>query len=93
MSHPAHRLAPTPPPPPPLPHPPTHPPAGGVYATVECFLERLRGKRDMRNAIASGFTTGAVLAARGGPQAILFGGASFAAFSGAMELVIPLVFE
>ena len=32
--------------------------AGGVYSTVECFLEKLRGKKDMRNAVASGFTTG-----------------------------------
>ena len=66
---------------------------GGTYATGECFLERLRGRRDMRNALASGFVTGAVLAARAGPSAMAFGGAGFAAFSGVMELVIPYVFD
>lgn len=67
--------------------------AGGVYATIECFLEQVRGKRDMRNAVASGFATGAVLAARAGPQAMFVGGTGFAAFSAGMELLIPYVFE
>ena len=67
--------------------------AGGVYATIECFLEQVRGKKDMRNAIASGFATGAVLAARAGPTAMLVGGAGFATFSGGMELVLPYVFD
>ena len=66
---------------------------GGVYATVECFLERLRGRRDMRNALASGFATGAALAVRGGPRAMVFGGAGFAAFSGVMELAMPYIFD
>ena len=66
---------------------------GGVYSTIECFLEQLRGKKDMRNAIASGFATGAVLAARAGPTAMLVGGAGFATFSGGMELALPYIFD
>ena len=66
---------------------------GGIYATVECFLEQLRGKRDMRNAIASGFVTGSLLAVRAGPQAMFVGGTGFAAFSAGMELLVPYVFE
>lgn len=66
---------------------------GGTYATIECFLEQVRGKRDMRNAIVAGFSTGAVLAVRGGPQAMFVGGTGFAAFSAAMELIVPHVFE
>ena len=66
---------------------------GGVYATVECFLERLRGRKDMRNALASGAVTGALIAVRAGPRAMAFGGAGFAAFSGVMELMMPYVFD
>ena len=66
---------------------------GGVYATVECFLEQARGKRDIKGATASGFATGALLAVRGGPLAMLIGGSGFAAFSAGMELLIPIVFE
>lgn len=66
---------------------------GGVYATVECFLEQARGKRDLRGATASGFITGALLAVRGGPLAMVIGGSGFAAFSAGMELLIPIVFE
>ena len=67
--------------------------AGGVYSTVECFLEKFRGKKDMRNAVASGFVTGALLAVRAGPKAMVIGGAGFAVFSAAMELIIPHVFD
>ena len=53
----------------------------------------MRGKKDMRNAVGSGFTTGALLAVRGGPKAMAIGGAGFAVFSAVMELVIPHVFD
>ena len=42
-------------------------------------MEQARGRRDMRNAVGSGFVTGALLAVRGGPQAMLLGGAGWTA--------------
>jgi mitochondrial import inner membrane translocase subunit TIM22 len=66
---------------------------GAVYSTVECFLEKIRGKRDMRGAVTSGFVTGAVLAARAGPEAMIVGGAGFATFSAIMEILIPIIYE
>ena len=62
---------------------------GGVYSTIECFLEQLRGRKDVTNAALSGFATGAVLTARAGPTAMAVSGAGFAAFSVVMELAIP----
>ncbi len=64
-----------------------------MYTTIECFLERVRGKHDLPNAVAAGFATGAVLAARAGPLAMVMGGSTFAAFSGVIELVSPYVFD
>jgi import inner membrane translocase subunit TIM22 len=66
---------------------------GGVYSLVECGIESVRGKKDMKGAIASGFITGATLAARAGPQAMILGGAGFAAFSIVIELVSPMLFD
>jgi hypothetical protein len=66
---------------------------GGVYATIECTLEKARGRRDLQNALASGFATGALLAVRGGPVAMAMGGAGFAAFSGAIEILSPYIFD
>lgn len=66
---------------------------GGIYSCVECSLEHVRGKKDMKGAIVSGFVTGATLSARAGPQAALLGGAGFAAFSIAIELLSPLIFD
>lgn len=47
----------------------------------------------MKNAAASGFLTGATLAARGGPVAIMMGGSGFAMFSILIELATPYFFE
>jgi len=66
---------------------------GGLFTLIECALERLRGVKDMKNAVASGFATGAVLAAPAGPAAMVLGGAGFAAFSAVIEVVGPYVFE
>jgi import inner membrane translocase subunit TIM22 len=66
---------------------------GGLYSCVECALERVRGKKDMKGAIVSGFVTGAALAARAGPQAMLLGGAGFGAFSVVIELLSPMIFD
>lgn len=66
---------------------------GAVYTTFECTLEKVRGRKDMKNAVTAGFATGAVLAARAGPSAMLMGGAGFAAFSAVIELVSPMLFD
>ena len=47
----------------------------------------------MKNAVMSGFGTGALLGVRAGPQAMLIGGAGFAAFSVAIELAMPFLME
>ena len=66
---------------------------GGVFTLVECSLEKLRGTRDMKNAIASGFITGAIVAAPAGPAAMVMGGAGFGAFSAVIEVVSPYLFD
>ena len=65
---------------------------GGLFSTIECTLETLRGKKDMKNAIVSGFSSGALLSVRAGPMAALLGGGAFAAFSIAIELASPYLF-
>jgi import inner membrane translocase subunit TIM22 len=66
---------------------------GAVYSGFECAIESVRAKKDMKGAIGAGFATGAVLAAQAGPQAMLLGGAGFAAFSIAIELLSPMLFD
>ncbi|XP_067096463.1 mitochondrial import inner membrane translocase subunit Tim17-B [Osmerus mordax] len=44
---------------------------GGLFSTIDCGLVRLRGKEDPWNSITSGAMTGAVLAARSGPLAMM----------------------
>ncbi|XP_059913907.1 mitochondrial import inner membrane translocase subunit Tim17-B isoform X1 [Gadus macrocephalus] len=44
---------------------------GGLFSTIDCGLVRLRGKEDPWNSITSGAMTGAVLAARSGPFAMM----------------------
>lgn len=65
---------------------------GATFAAIECTLEKLRGKKDLKNAIVAGFSTGALLAARAGPAAMMLGGGGFAAFSIAIELASPWLF-
>ena len=52
-----------------------------VFSGSECALERIRAKNDMYNSIFAGFFSGAALAIKQGPQAMLFGGCGFAVFS------------
>jgi import inner membrane translocase subunit TIM22 len=66
---------------------------GALFTLSECALEKLRGKKDMKNAIMSGFMTGALLSARAGPTAMIMGGSGFAAFSVIIELVSPMLFD
>ncbi|RIA95899.1 mitochondrial inner membrane translocase subunit Tim17/Tim22/Tim23/peroxisomal protein PMP24 [Glomus cerebriforme] len=58
---------------------------GAIFSGTECVIETYRAKNDIYNGTASGCITGAVLAARSGPQAALIGCAGFAAFSTAIE--------
>ncbi|XP_059519690.1 mitochondrial import inner membrane translocase subunit Tim17-B-like [Myotis daubentonii] len=44
---------------------------GGLFSTIDCGLVRMRGKEDPWNSITSGALTGAVLAARSGPLAMM----------------------
>eukprot|EP00478_Filoreta_tenera_P003662 GABV01003890.1.p1 GENE.GABV01003890.1~~GABV01003890.1.p1 ORF type:complete len:137 (-),score=34.84 GABV01003890.1:2-412(-) len=62
---------------------------GGVFATVECGVERYRAKRDAMSSVTAGCITGAGLSARAGPSAAAFGCVGFAAFS----LVIDSFYE
>ena len=61
---------------------------GLIFSTVECFIERERGTRDIQNAMYGGCVTGAILAYQAGPQAMAFGCAGFAAFSAIIEKVM-----
>ena len=58
-----------------------------IFSGTECVLERIRAEDDMWNSISAGFISGAVLAIKQGPQAMLFGGAGFAAFSYVIDKV------
>ncbi|CAM9863934.1 mitochondrial import inner membrane translocase subunit Tim17-B [Petromyzon marinus] len=44
---------------------------GGLFSTIDCGLVKLRGKEDPWNSITSGALTGAVLASRSGPVAMV----------------------
>ncbi|KAL9937530.1 hypothetical protein V8E36_003939 [Tilletia maclaganii] len=58
---------------------------GALYSGIECCIEGYRAKHDMTNPVAAGFFTGAILARNQGPQAVLLGGAGFAAFSAVID--------
>jgi mitochondrial import inner membrane translocase subunit TIM22 len=62
--------------------------AGTVFATFECLIEKKRGKADIWNPVLGGCAAGAALGVRGGPAAMAFGCAGFAAFSGIIEVVM-----
>lgn len=54
---------------------------GALFSGSECVIETYRAKHDMWNSIYAGCSAGAVMAHSGGPKAMCFGCASFAAFS------------
>lgn len=62
---------------------------GGIFATVECTIEKARGKHDMANPILAGCLSGAGLAWRSGPLGMAVGCGGFAAFSAAVEILLP----
>jgi mitochondrial import inner membrane translocase subunit TIM22 len=58
---------------------------GFLYSGTECLIEKYRARHDKWNATLAGCATGGLMAAPGGPKAMCFGCASFAAFSTAIE--------
>lgn len=58
---------------------------GALYSGSECLIEKTRAKHDIYNTVYAGCATGAILAHSGGPKAMCFGCAGFAAFSAAIE--------
>lgn len=64
---------------------------GGLFSTIDCGLVKLRGKEDPWNSITSGAMTGAILAARNGPVAMVgsaaMGGVLLALIEGAGILI------
>jgi import inner membrane translocase subunit TIM22 len=58
---------------------------GAIFSGVECCIEGLRAKNDLKNGAMAGCITGGVLAAPAGPQAAALGCAGFAAFSLAID--------
>ena len=62
---------------------------GGLFSSIECVIEKARGRKDTTNAVVTGALTGAILGARGGPRAIVMGAGGFAFFSVIMELLMP----
>lgn len=54
---------------------------GFLFSICECTLEGFRAKNDLWNSAGGGLAAGAILARNAGPQAMLLGGAGFAAFS------------
>jgi len=61
---------------------------GALYAGSECVIEGYRAKNDIYNAISAGLFSGAVLARKSGPKAMLGGAAAFAAFSAAIDMFL-----
>merc|ERR1719510_1582263 len=65
---------------------------GGTFSSFDCSLQHLRRKDDHWNAIASGFLTGGVLAARGGWKAAsknaVIGGVLLAIIEGVAALLM-----
>ena len=59
-----------------------------LFSGCDCLFEKGRGKHDVVNGGLSGCATGAVLAAKQGPQAAAIGCAGFAAFSVAIDAVM-----
>jgi import inner membrane translocase subunit TIM22 len=52
-----------------------------LFGSVECLIEKYRGKHDVWNPVVSGCVVGATLSASGGPAAACMGCGGFAGFS------------
>lgn len=58
---------------------------GALFSGIECGIEGLRAKNDLKNGTMAGCLTGGILARSAGPQAMAGGCAAFAAFSLAID--------
>ena len=58
---------------------------GGVYGTIECFIERWRGKQDMTNHLITGCAVGGGFGSLAGPSAACMGCLGFTAFGYVIE--------
>ena len=59
-----------------------------LFSGCDCLFEKARGRHDAINGSLSGCATGAVLAAKQGPQAACLGCVGFAAFSVAVDALM-----
>lgn len=66
---------------------------GGVYASIECLLDKARGASDLKNHVAAGAVTGAVLAARAGSKAMLVGAAGISTFTVGIDILMHSLSE
>ncbi len=57
----------------------------GLFNAGDCVIAHARGKEDVWNPIIAGASTGAILAARSGPKAMIISGVFGAAILGVME--------
>jgi mitochondrial import inner membrane translocase subunit TIM17 len=62
----------------------------GLFNAGDCVIAHVRGKEDVWNPIIAGASTGAILAARSGPKAMIISGVFGAAILGVMEGVCPV---
>ncbi|XP_026191010.1 mitochondrial import inner membrane translocase subunit TIM22-4 [Cyclospora cayetanensis] len=62
---------------------------GALFSFCECIIDKGRATHDLRGAVYGGCLTGALLAIKGGPRAMIGGSLGFGAFAVIMELLQP----
>eukprot|EP01083_Nonionella_stella_P223676 796899_1 len=66
---------------------------GFLYALSQCAVAKWRASEELETHVMAGCSTGAMLAAKAGPQAMCIGCAGFAAFSAVAEKYMAGMFE